>query len=105
MAEKRKPGASILRTALGVLTEQGAVVFPPEWDEEYAITELNVWLRTSLKQAKLVRHSSFALEGLVGAKVCAAVLRPLDDSKLPRARRSLEEKESAVYNRKGRPKS
>lgn len=75
----RKPGASLLRTAIQILVEQGAVVLPAEWDAEYALTEMNVWLRTNFTRGKLVEHTSLGAEGIVGAKVRAIVLRTLDD--------------------------
>lgn len=92
MAEKRKPGPSMIRTAIGVLTEKGGVVLPQEWDAEYTLTEMNVWLRSNFLRGKLVEHTSLGAEGIVGAKVRAIVLRPLEDKELPRRRRGGKEK-------------
>lgn len=80
----RKPGRSMLRETIGLLQSNGVVVLPKEWDAEFVTTEVNVWLRTNFKKGKLVEQASLGAEGIVGAKVHAILLRPLDDNELPR---------------------
>ena len=65
----------MIRSVLIVLRDKGAVVIPKEWDGEYVLGEINRWLASNyFETSRLIEHSSFALEGIVGAKVRAIVL-------------------------------
>jgi hypothetical protein len=73
-----RPSPSVLRHALQLLTDNGVIVVPAEWDAEYALTEINVWLRSAMLKGVLIEHTSLSTAGLVGFKARAILLKRMD---------------------------
>lgn len=78
-----RPGASRRREVIQILTTKGLVVLPRSWDHAYTLEKVNEWLRSALLKAELVEHSSLDMEGVLGVKVYALLLKRPDPSELP----------------------
>ncbi len=76
-----KPGDSMIRSMLAILTANGVVVLPSNWDHEHVSEKSNEWLKSAMMGVELVSHHSLGPEGLVGSKVYA--LRLIGSKTLP----------------------
>lgn len=76
-----KPGASRIREVISILNDHGLCVLPREWDAEHVLAEVNERIKANFLRAELKVHGSLALEGLVGARCKALLLKRSDPTK------------------------